>query len=118
MKGFLTCLILWGIAVAVHAGDSFLDSLPVLRSYEMRRITSHDPTGGNQDWRSLAPGATLVLANIKGHRCGAAGPVVTVLVQYVSATGVSLIPRHVRSAAAIHGYGRVSQRTGRLDRGG
>lgn len=69
MRRFLTCLILCGVGCGVHAAESLLDSLPVLRSYEMHRITSHDPTGGNEDWRTAAPGATLVLADIKGPGC-------------------------------------------------
>jgi len=71
VKALVTCLLVWGIAFGVHAGESRpgRDSLPLFRSYEMRRITSHDPTGGNKDWRVLAPGETLLLADITGPGC-------------------------------------------------
>lgn len=46
-----------------------LDGLPQLKEYEAHRITSADPTGGNQDYRTLPPGGTLVLANIRGPGC-------------------------------------------------
>lgn len=55
--------------VAASAGESFLDSLPALRDYEVHRITSHDTTGGNRDWRPLEPGDSLVLADIQGPGC-------------------------------------------------
>jgi hypothetical protein len=45
---------------------SALESLPELCDFEMQRITSADPTGGNKDWRELQPGQILVLAEIKG----------------------------------------------------
>ena len=69
MRALLSCLVLWTFAGGVCAGESLLDSLPALRDYEMRRITSHDPTGRNHDWRDVAPGATLVLADVKGPGC-------------------------------------------------
>jgi len=62
-------VVLWVVAVAAQVGASSLDSLPAWRDYQMRRITSHDPTAGNKDWRSLAPHATLVLADIQGPGC-------------------------------------------------
>jgi hypothetical protein len=46
-----------------------LDALPMLRSFQMRRITSADPSGGNRDWRVLEPGKTLVLADVEGPGC-------------------------------------------------
>ena len=33
-----------------------LQGLPVLCDFQMRRITSADPSGGNRDWRPLEPG--------------------------------------------------------------
>ena len=44
---------------ATHAQSPALDALPTLQNYESHRITSADPSGGNADWRDLAPGATL-----------------------------------------------------------
>lgn len=45
------------------------DQLPKLHRFESHRITSADPTGGNDDWRVLQPGQTLVLADIQGPGC-------------------------------------------------
>ena len=64
----LLALVLAG-ATAAGAAQSPLTDLAVLRDYQMRRITSADPTGGNHDWRALKPGQTLVLADIKGPGC-------------------------------------------------
>lgn len=43
-----------------------MDDLPTLKNYESHRITSADPAGGNNDFRKLEPGGTLVLAEING----------------------------------------------------
>ena len=45
------------------------DQLAKACDFEAHRITSTDPTGGNDDWRYLEPGATLVLADVKGPGC-------------------------------------------------
>jgi hypothetical protein len=57
------------VAVMRLAAQGPLDELPCLHDYEMRRITSHDPSGGNHDWKDLNPGETLVLADIQGPGC-------------------------------------------------
>jgi D-arabinan exo alpha-(1,3)/(1,5)-arabinofuranosidase (non-reducing end) len=62
------CLLLFA-ALGLRAGETGLDSLPVLKDFQAHRITSADPAGGNQDWRDLAPGQTLVLAEIRGPGC-------------------------------------------------
>ena len=55
---------------AVRAADAqALESLPRLCDFEMRRITSTDPKGGNHDFRELPPGGTLVLAELSGPGC-------------------------------------------------
>ena len=46
-----------------------LDQLPMAREFEAHRITSYDAKGGNEDWRDLEPGGTLVLADIQGPGC-------------------------------------------------
>jgi hypothetical protein len=46
-----------------------LEQLPALKEFESHRITSADPTGGNDDFRVLQPGQTLVLAEIAGPGC-------------------------------------------------
>ncbi len=46
-----------------------LEGLPVLQDFTSHRLTSADPKGGNEDWRWLQPGQTLVLADIHGPGC-------------------------------------------------
>jgi len=55
--------------ISLQGQDVALDQLPTACEYEAHRITSSDPKGGNDDWRYLEPGATLVLADIKGPGC-------------------------------------------------
>jgi hypothetical protein len=43
-----------------------LEMLPGEEDFESHRITSSDPTGGNNDFRDLPPGGTLLLADIQG----------------------------------------------------
>jgi len=43
-----------------------LADLPILRDFQAHRITSVDPAGGNDDWRDLQPGQTLVLLEVPG----------------------------------------------------
>ncbi len=40
-----------------------------LKDFDSHRVTSADPTGRNDDWRALAPGGTLVLADLQGAGC-------------------------------------------------
>jgi hypothetical protein len=54
------------IPASLLGQDLALDQLPAMCPYEAHRVTSADPTGGNDDWRYLEPGGTLVLAEIKG----------------------------------------------------
>src|SRR5581483_10108239 len=51
------------------ASEDTLATLPQAKEYEAHRITSADPKGGNEDWRFLEPGQTLILANIRGPGC-------------------------------------------------
>jgi hypothetical protein len=44
-------------------------ALPKLCDFQMRRITSVAPRGGNKDYRDLRPGKTFVVAEIKGPGC-------------------------------------------------
>jgi hypothetical protein len=59
------CLLLCTTA-ALPAQESGVETLPALRDFEVHRSTSSDPAGGNEDWRDLPPGQTLVLADIRG----------------------------------------------------
>ncbi|MGA2867328.1 MAG: glycoside hydrolase family 172 protein [Verrucomicrobiota bacterium] len=45
------------------------EGLAALRDFASHRITSADPSGGNEDFRVLGPGQTLVLAEVKGPGC-------------------------------------------------
>src|SRR6516164_3387795 len=46
-----------------------LEELATPHEFEAHRITSADPSGGNEDWRYLEPGGTLVLADMRGPGC-------------------------------------------------
>ncbi len=67
MKMRLCLAILAGAALA--SSGQGLDDLAKLPDFSSHRITSSDPAGGNNDWRILNPGETLVLAEIKGPGC-------------------------------------------------
>src|ERR1051326_3817893 len=70
--GFHGNELLLGMILAaspVMAQDAALEQLSKECPYEAHRITSSDPSGGNDDWRYLEPGGTLVLADIKGPGC-------------------------------------------------
>jgi hypothetical protein len=69
MKRVAGVWVLCIVTSFLRAEESGLDSLPALRDFEAHRITSSDPTGGNEDWRDLAPGQTLVLADVRGPGC-------------------------------------------------
>jgi hypothetical protein len=61
--------VLISAGLLAQAQESALDNLPALHNFQSHRITSADPTGGNNDFRELQPGQTLVLADIKGPGC-------------------------------------------------
>ncbi|MEI7635437.1 MAG: glycoside hydrolase family 172 protein [bacterium] len=46
-----------------------LDDLPLYKDYHAARESSYDRSGGNFDMRPVAPGETLVLADLKGPGC-------------------------------------------------
>ncbi|MGI8907596.1 MAG: glycoside hydrolase family 172 protein [Candidatus Sumerlaeaceae bacterium] len=46
--------------------EDLLASLPRLRTYRSRRVSSYDRSGGNHDWVVLDPGQSVTLADIKG----------------------------------------------------
>jgi hypothetical protein len=41
-------------------------ALPLLKDFRLRQVSSSDTTGGNTDFIAIAPGATAVIANLKG----------------------------------------------------
>ena len=57
------------LSVSPLALASSLEQLPNVCDYQAHRLTSSDPKGGNEDWRFLDPGATLVLADLHGPGC-------------------------------------------------
>ncbi|MGO9200879.1 MAG: glycoside hydrolase family 172 protein [Limisphaerales bacterium] len=69
MKCPILMAVLLACGPASRAQDFQAEGLPSLKDFESHRITSADPTGGNDDFRVLEPGGTLVLADIKGPGC-------------------------------------------------
>jgi len=65
------CLLLSFVLIpsGLQGQDLSLEQLPGARDFEAHRLTSSDPTGGNEDWRYLEPGGALVLADIQGPGC-------------------------------------------------
>lgn len=59
---FLTLLL----ALSLAEAQNILSSLGEKQDYRSQRISSSDPTGGNRDAISIAPGQTAILADIKG----------------------------------------------------
>lgn len=59
-------IIIFLLSSALLEAQNFLSSLGERQTYRSKRISSYDPTGGNRDALSIAPGQTAVLAEIKG----------------------------------------------------
>ncbi len=51
---------------AVSSGQDLLDKLGRPQDYVSKRVSSYDRTGGNKDSLTIEPGATAVLADLKG----------------------------------------------------
>ena len=69
MNSRISLAVFLGAGLLAQAQDFTLDNLPTLHNFQSHRITSADPTGGNDDWRRLEPSQTLVLAEIQGPGC-------------------------------------------------
>lgn len=68
-RQFLAVLILlvsFLTTFSLLEGQNFLSGLEEKQNYRSKRISSYDPTGGNRDALTIAPGQTAVLAEIKG----------------------------------------------------
>src|SRR5580704_3886818 len=65
MKQFLLFLFLT-LPLLAQDRDSQLSSLPQARDYIQHRASSYDRTGGNADYRPIAPGETLTLLDADG----------------------------------------------------
>src|SRR3974377_1558189 len=51
---------------AVSQTQDWLSTLPEARSYTQKRSSSFDPSGGNADFRPIAPGETLTVFDEAG----------------------------------------------------
>ena len=67
MRSALVYLFI-GIALAAAHAQSFNWQPDVTRqqTYKLVRVSSADPTGGNHDWRTVAPGATETVLDVDG----------------------------------------------------
>ncbi len=68
-KLFLLVSVFLGLAGVSHAQStpaSFLSGLTAPHDYVQRRISSYDRSGGNADYRQIAPGETLTLFDEAG----------------------------------------------------
>ena len=63
-----------------------LGELPRIRNVRTRRVSSWDPTGGNNDYRRIQPGDALALADIQGAGC----------INHIWCTHLSLEPDYLR----------------------
>jgi len=52
--------------IGLAYSQNILSSLGEKQSHRSKRISSFDPTGGNRDAISIAPGQSVILADIKG----------------------------------------------------
>ena len=65
--GLLAAAVWLGTTCAATAGT--MDDLYRVRDAHSARASSYDRSGGNADMRPIAPGGTLVLADLKGPGC-------------------------------------------------
>ena len=68
-KLFLIVLISIGMSAVAHAqspASSSLSGLTVSHDYVQKRVSSYDRSGGNADFRQIAPGETLTLLDEAG----------------------------------------------------
>jgi hypothetical protein len=74
MRRFLFLLALWALTAPARpqvSGDDALSGAPMARltqakDYVLKRASSYDRTGGNADYRTIAPGETLKLMDEAG----------------------------------------------------
>src|SRR5215467_14747496 len=68
MRGFLVGFFLISLSVAANgqATPESLSNLSKPHDYVLKRASSHDRSGGNEDYRALAPGETLSLLDAAG----------------------------------------------------
>ena len=65
LLAILTCCVFSAITFGQGASE-WLAGLPEARDYVQKRASSYDRSGGNADYRRIAPGETLVLMDERG----------------------------------------------------
>lgn len=60
------CLLVVNLLFSFVYSQNILSSLGEKQNYRSQRLSSFDPTGGNRDALTIAPGQTAVIAEIKG----------------------------------------------------
>ncbi len=58
--------LLFALPLLAQNPSTWLSDLPQVRDYVQRRASSYDRTGGNDDFRTIAPGETLPLLDATG----------------------------------------------------
>lgn len=68
MRWLAAPCVLWlfVLPVVAQSSESSLSTLPQAKNYVQRRASSYDRTGGNADFRAIAPGDTLTLLDTDG----------------------------------------------------
>ena len=61
----LLASLMGGGALLAQWGSS-LNALPQARDYVLKRVSSYDRSGGNADYRTIEPGATLTVLDESG----------------------------------------------------
>jgi hypothetical protein len=89
MKPLLACAIVCAVILPVFAQDpgDWLSSVAQPKDYVQKRASSYDRTGGNADFRTIAPGETLTLLDESGPG----------LISHVWVTIASEDPHHLKA---------------------
>jgi hypothetical protein len=68
MRSFiaLCVLCLFALPAFAQSTESWIATLPAAKDYVQHRVSSYDRTGGNADYRVIAPGETLTLLDDPG----------------------------------------------------
>jgi hypothetical protein len=66
MKSLIALLLLSALPALTQSSDSQLANLPQAKDYAQHRASSFDRSGGNADFRTIAPGETLTLLDEAG----------------------------------------------------
>ena len=72
MQRSMSLLVLLSVSALQLAAQTPLDNmlspsrLPVLKDFRMKQVSSCDTSGGNDDFIAIAPGATAVIADLRG----------------------------------------------------